>query len=381
MAFNPEKSLTYTRYLVMKRLISAHTRANTTCALVCGQRVAGMSKLGDPNAGAFFGGKNLGIGKRAEILGSANHVIRRQSEQADESEGVGLDGDIPSATKFGDEMVDLAATHWSDFWVGMRVHKDRVDDAKGDTAIASVFEETVAMYLDQKLATKNKNLITGTLSASQQDEYTWTNNIGLIHAISDGVGAESAYAQYARKDRTVETYLKANVVAAATLVTNGVLANTVPTFEMFRAVRYITTYGAPALKIAGGAKCWGLPPDLWIVLANALDDKSSIYFSAGQPIPQYGIMTGMDQPSFMKDDMLFYIEQDLPAGTAIGLTLEEICYEVQKGNNWVVEPWVPKWKYEEASKKYYWSKIHCKDRLTLKDLRGFTKITGLTAVA
>ena len=387
MAWIQENIDTYVKTLIQPTLHSDFTVQKVLLAVLAGQDVTSKDRLGDPQNGVTFGGRKLGKAQKASLNGSYNHEFRFQKSQTDAPSTVDRAGATPVASGFAEDNVGTAETRWAQKMAPVKIRQDTLDDARnvggrmGKIKIASAMEEAISFTIQQMLEDKQADIWTGTLTAAKQDDRKWDNMVGVQHAVSDGSSSgETAFIDYGRVDRTVETQLQSNVNLAATLVTNGFLASTKVELNIVRKIGNTSSLGGPILK-ANGAGVHDLvitTPDLWNVMADEADDETVIHRS--DKMPAAVAVHGFSQPLIMKDNSVIIYDTDCPSGELYTLSTRSWLYEVQSGHNFNMSTFKKKWELEEGGEHYQWANLDVKDRLTCREPWLNTKITGLTTV-
>lgn len=377
MAISYDQVNIWVRELIKPKLHSSYVQMKPLLYVLAGKTVANLDSLGDPQAGVVWGGAGIGRATMLQQAGSFNHRFSYQKTEADASSHVALDGATPTATVYGDDLVDNAETRWTDFWGPLRLRKDRLDAAissGNNLRVASLTEAAVSMGFNRHLQKHQSELWTGTLTEAQQDLEVWPNYIGVQHTC-DGSGTDF----YGGKDRSSETELRGKEYTAGALATAGAIASggTVPLLRMVRWLKSENTTGGVANRYAGAGDLAITTPSLWNVLANEAEGQHTIYDSQTQ-IPGMMLSRSMQYPVIKKDTTLITYDPDCPDGEFYLLSTDFWVFEVQKGNNFAIDEWQKKWLNDEGGAKYLYTQIHAKTRLTCyrPDLQ--VKITGLT---
>jgi hypothetical protein len=374
MAINFDQVNVHVRQLIKKQLFSSFVQVKPLIWFLAGQSVQSLDTLGDPKSGAVFGGIALGQATMKTQAGSFQHEFRFQSAEPDASSHVTLDGSTPVSTVFVDDLMKKAATRWTNFMAPLRIRQHRLDAAKGDLAIGSLFEEAMAVGFNKSLEKHQTELWTGTLTEAQQDLEVWPTYLGLQHTC-DGTGTDF----YGGQSRATYDMLRGKEYAATALATAGAItaSTTVPLLQMFRHMKTNNTVGGIANRYAGAGSLVITTPDLWNVLATEAEGKHTI-FDSNTEVPGMMLHTGMKYPIIKKDTTFITYDPDCPSGELYQLTPEFWVYEVEKGNNFKVMDWKNKWETDEGGAYYVWNQIFAKARLTCHRPDLQIKITGLT---
>ena len=381
MAWSDEGINTYVRDLIRPKLNSTFTKAKPLLAWLIGSAGTGKDSLGDPNVGAFFGGETIGMGERAVINGSLTHKFRYQSGQTDSAEVRGSDdSDTPTAGSFAEDNTGTAGVNWTHFWNPIKVREDSVLNAQNGgmsgemtrLKIASVIEEAVGMGFQRQLEKQQSKLWSGTLSSAQQSHstQTWADYIGVTHWVSDGASTgETGYATVGGVDRTVETELKAFSPyttaghSAATISARKLRQFRLGIFNSYTAGPYTD---GPRSRWNNAGSLVITTPTLWETIADDVTNSTSSTRNVdANNIPQFA-KAGFTNPVVMVDDMTVVFDWDCPANHVFWLTPETWTYEIQKGANFMIEPWQKKWLNEEGGAYYRWTQVHHKARLTCR---------------
>lgn len=379
MAWVQENIDTLVRSNITPELHSKFVDAKVLLAILAGKDKAALDRLGDPKAGVMFGGDTIKPVRRMMLNGSYNHEFRFQASQTDESEIVERGGVTPVASGFAEDHTGTAETRWCQFMTPVKIRQDTLDDAQGNMLkIADAMEEAIAMGFQRHLEKYQSQFWTATLTSAQQNERKWAGHIGLVHAVSDGVTDSSNYATYGRVDRTVETQLKANVNAAATLVTNGHLATTKVELDLIRRLNIIPSIGGLLHK--GQGEGVGdiviTTPDLWAVMATEADDNA--VFNRGDTMPASVAVHGFKNPVILKDNTRIVFDKDCPSGELYLLSTRSWSFEIQKGHNFQLGGFKKDWELTQGGEYIQWAHIDTKSRLTCREPWLQTKVTGLT---
>lgn len=366
----------YVRDLIKPMLHSAFARAKPLTAWLAGESTTGLDKLGDPDVGLFYGGKDLGIGQKSQISGSVTHKFRFQKDQTDAATNVTAGGDTPVAGGFAEDNVGTCGVNWTQFMAPIKVREDSIlnavngggSDEMVRLKIADILEEAVSQGFQKSLESLQTNLWTGTLTAAQQAAtvQTWANCIGVLHWCDDAVLGTTTYNIVGGVNRLGgdgQGVLKGNVVDGDTI------GSTI-TLRQLRKMRLLTNpdgtnnlpNGALRSKRANAGNLIILNPTLWEKLANDADSNNQIN---SNDIPQFA-RTGHMNPAIRLDDSFLVWDHDCPANTFVMLTTADWVFEVQQGSNFVIGDWTKKWESEEGGGFYRWTNIHAKYRLTCR---------------
>ena len=126
MAWVDENINTYVRDLIRPVLHSTYVSVRPLLAILAGRDKANLDRLGDPDAGAFWGGNNIGIGERNMLSGSLTHKFRYQKSQTDAAAVVTEGAATPTSTVFSEDNVGTAGVNWTHFWNPIKVREDSV---------------------------------------------------------------------------------------------------------------------------------------------------------------------------------------------------------------------------------------------------------------
>ena len=373
LAWKDEAINTYVRDLITPVLQSSYAKTKPLLAFLAGSSTTGLDKLGAPSVGAFYGGKAIGMGERQTLNGSKTHVWRYQKGQTDAASNVAAGAATPTSTLFAEDNVGTIGVNWTSFWCPIKVREDSVlnaqnagSEAQARIQIASVIEEAVAQGFQRMLEKHQAQLWTGTLTSAQQDHdtQTWGDYIGVQHWCDDGV-ADTDMTHVGGVARTTHTELKGNVTTGVTTIL----------LRKCRQARLTTAYGAIRQKYASAGNLIITTPTLWEKLANEADGKNQIN---SNDIPQFA-RAGFTNPAIRLYDALIVWDHDCPSGEVYVLTPEFWVFEVQRGANFMIEPWTRKWVTEEGGAFYRWTTIRAKTRLTCRRPDLQVKLTDVTA--
>ena len=384
MAWVDENINTYVRDLIRPKLHSTYVAVKPLLAILAGQDKANLDRLGDPKAGAFWGGKSIGIGERGMLAGSLTHKFRSQKSQTDAASVVQAGGATPTSTGFGEDNVGTAGVNWTHFWNPLKVREDSILNAQnvsgtngemGRLQIASILEEAVSMGFQRSLEKQQAQLWAGTLSSAQQDfsVQTWADYIGVTHWCGNGV-ATSTEATVGGVDRTSHTQLKGNEVAVGS--TDFGDGNGELNLRGIRKVRLLGTYGSIRKRQANAGNLIITTPDIWEGLANEAESKNQINSSDIRELA----VAGFKNPLIRHDDALIAWDHDCPSGHVYFLTPESWTFELQSGANFEIEPWERKWRVDEGGEYYRFTNIHTKSRLVCRRPDLQVKLTGVVAL-
>jgi hypothetical protein len=254
----------------------------------------------------------------------------------------------------------------------LRVRQNRLDAARGDLAVGALLEEVVNFGVNKNLQKHQSEMWTGTLTEAEQDEELWNTYLGLQHTV-DGTGGDF----YARLDRDTYTALAGKEYTATALATAGGASGTVPLLKGIRIIRTDNTVGGIANRYSQAGSLCITTAALWNVLANEAEGKYTIFDTPGSA-PSFFKGVGAQFPMIVKDTTVITYDPDCPSGELYVLTPEFWVYEVDRANNFKIEPWQKKHLNDEGGQRYLYTQIYAQTRLTSyrNDLN--VKITGCT---
>ena len=384
MAWVDENINTYVRDLIRPVLHSTYVSVRPLLAILAGRDKANLDRLGDPDAGAFWGGNNIGIGERNMLSGSLTHKFRYQKSQTDAAAVVTEGAATPTSTVFSEDNVGTAGVNWTHFWNPLKIREDSILNAQnvsgkngemGRLQIASIIEEAIGMGFQRALEKQQSNLWTSELSAGQQSfsAQTWPGYIGVQQWCDDG-GVTSGAATVGGVDRTVETELKGNAKSVGS-TDFGDGAGEV-NIRGIRQVRLFDMYGSVRKKYASAGNLIVTTPEIWEGISNAADLRNQVNSS---DIREFAI-SGFKNPLVKIDDALVAWDHDCPDGEMYFLTPEFWTFEIQSGANFAVEPWQRKWLVDEGGEYYRFTNIHTKSRLVCRRPDLQVKLTDVVAL-
>ncbi len=382
MSIDFDQANVHVRQLIKPKLNSSFVQTKPLIYFMAGQSIANLDGLGDPQmsekgaSGTIIGGAGIGQATLAMQQGSYQHEFRFQNEETDDAAHVGLAGEAdaatPVATKFGDDLMKKGAVRWTDFMAPLRIRSHRLDAAKGDLAVGALMEETVNMGMNKNLQKHQSQLWTGTLTEGQQDEEVWNTYLGVQHAC-DGSGGDF----YAGQDRDTYTVLRGKEYTATALATAGGASGTVPLLKGIRIMRTDNTVGGIANRYSRAGSLCITTAAIWNVLANEAEGKYTIFDSPGSS-PQFLKGVSAQFPMIIKDTTVITYDPDCPSGELYLLTPEFWVFEIDRANNFRIEPWQKKHLNDEGGERYVYTQIYAQTRLMCyrNDLQ--VKITGAT---
>lgn len=324
-----------------------------------------------PDASSVFGTGRLGQAQMEDVLGTMNHHFRYVLNEPDNGAAVEYGGDTPQATagEFDEDRFGTAETRWTHFMEPMRIRKHSLEQAKGETAVGSILEETMIPVWERFIKRINQGLWSGTLNAAGQNARVWQQFLGLTHALTkDNV--------YGRVDRSNSdaTNLNPVVVDAA-----ADLATTIVDLDIMRQVN---TGGIDAVGdgLASkdpngvGATLGITDSKTWNELASQSEGRGNIVHGG---IKDH-FVSGFRYPIIEHDNGWYTWDPNCPAGELYLLNLETWLMEVLRGHNFAWLGFTDKSKSEEGGGYYEWGHFSFQGRLTCRAPWLNCRITNLT---
>lgn len=373
MAYVREGINAHVREHIEKHIRSSFVSFNPLFYFLGMSKPDGMNDLGRPKTGAVFGGKRMTGAQQKTTLGSPFHQIRFAKAEPNDGGTITFGGATPTAAAFAEDNFGTAETRWTHYREPYSMRKHTLEFAKGADAVANVVDDSIAPVWERFVKRINADFWAGTLTGAQQANNVWSSVLGLTHT-------GTTNNTYGRVDRSVETALNPLVINAATQ-----LPSTVVSLDINRKVNvgFVDALGATIQGLATkssngtGPTLFLTTPALWNELANQADGRFQIHLNG---IPEAGI-GGFKFPIIQQDNVFYVWDPTCPAGTMVGLNLDEWCVEVQEGHNFINTPLVDKAETEQGGEYIMWGSFDAMLRLTCRapDI-GIVRITGLTTV-
>lgn len=349
---------------VLPQIKSNFADTKPLLALLVGQDVAEMDKLGDPNTGAVFGGRDLmGEATRDVVSGDEEHEVMYQKAQTDAATTIDYRGSVPSASVWAEDSFGTAAFRWSDYWGAIKFGQHSVDSAAnseghGELRIQSIVEMATQQGFQQLIEKIHNDLVTGSLTSSQQDDRLWNNLIGIQQAVSDGGVTDSQGTHYGRVDRTAETQLQAVVKDASTEASNGNIPDQKVRLDLIR--KALLDYGLTK-KFAGAGTFSVVPMDMFSTLLEEAEDRNLRVVEGN--IPDMGL-EGFKSTVIQYGRTMITYDPSIPSGELYVLTPRSWIFEIQRGANFQLDDTIKeKWRLEEGGGYYNYGNLHAKCRL------------------
>ena len=347
MAYVREGLSAYVRESFQRKLENPFARFRPWLSFLALVSVERLTKLGRPNTAAVFGDlSGLGRGELRRLgHGTGMHFNFIKYEPND---GATLShrGSTPVATVFGEDNAGMMETRWAHYVEPMRIGKSSLDDATGPSAIMSIMDNTTSITMERLLKRVNDDLLSGTLSADQQNLVRWPNLLGVTHLLT-------ADNTYGRVDRQVETNLNPVVINYGAAVD----------LDLIDKINHgATGIVGRAQKRPDGQGCnlHVVHPAKWQVLRAEAEGMYSIQI----PSAPTNAAVGAKRPAIRYGDNWITYDDDLPVAEMYSTRIESWILEVDPRYNFVPQKFVLKSDVEEGGEFYEWSNIHAKLRLT-----------------
>lgn len=364
MAWNKTNIDVFLRRNVLPTVHSNFSNTKPLLWIMVGRDKAELEKLGNPQTGLQFGGRQLmGEATRKVTTGSEKHELVYQKDQTPATSTLDYQAtSTPTqSTGFAEDNFGTAEFNWTDYWTPVRFSQHAVDHAEGNRVqVESIVELATMQAVQRHMEKIQTDLVTGT--PSSQTTRLWDSLIGMQHTISDGSTDSSSFATYGNVDRTSETELAAIVKDVDTEVSNGDLADTKVRLDLIRKAKI--GYGLNK-TFAGAGDFVVVGADLFETLAQEAEDRNLRTITGG--IPEVG-MEGFKLPIIEYGDSLVTFDRDVPDGEMWILTSRSWMMEFAQGANFTLDSGFHQaWREEEGGGYYNWGHFHSKSRLICRE--------------
>lgn len=365
----------YVRQNIEEKINSSFIQLNGLLYFLAGQSLETKGAFGQPNFSQVYGTGGMGQAERRTAMGDIDHLFRYQKAQIIDGSTVQYGGATPVASAYSEDNVETAGTRWTMNKEPFKIRRASLDATKGSRlAIGNLIDESVMMKTNSLLVTLNQQFWSGTLTATQQEQILWSNYLGLTHTLT-------ANNTYARKDRSVTTYLNPLSINASTQ-----LASTTVDLNIDRFVNVGGTFvagqpirGLTRRSVGGkGASLFITTPELWQSLALQADGVAQIFTNG---IPEHAI-SGFKMPVIQRGSVYYISDEFCPAGEMYGLNLDTWMYEVHAKYNFKVpsaDEWTLESKVVQGGADIFFASIEHQARLTCRQPWSNCRIYGLVA--
>ena len=354
MAYVREGLSAYVRESFQRKLENPFARFRPWLSFLSLVSVERLTKLGRPNTAAGFGDlSGLGRGELRRLGHGTGMHFNFVKYEPNDGATLSHRGSTPVATVFGEDNAGMMETRWSHYVEPMRIGKSSLDDATGPSAIMSIMDNTTSITMERLLKRGNDDLLSGTLTAAEQNLVRWPNLLGVTHLLT-------ADNTYGRVDREVETSLNPVVIDASD---TAVLADRLIDLDLIDKINHGNgAIVGRAQKSADGQGCnlHVVHPKLWQVLRVEAQGMYAIQIP-GSPT---NAAVGAKRPAIRYGDNWITYDDDLPQTEMYSTRIEAWILEVDPRYNFVPQKFVLKSDVEEGGEFYEWSNIHAKLRLT-----------------
>ncbi|MDP3972433.1 MAG: hypothetical protein Q8P61_05950 [Candidatus Nanopelagicales bacterium] len=383
MAYLREGLDAYVREHFDTRLNSTFVQRNPLLYMLGLRSVEGKTKLGQPKAGAIFGGVNLGESKRKEMLGSKEVFYSYVKSEPNDGGYVDYGGATRTASTFVEDNKGQLAYRWVDYQEPMKVRQHSLLFAKGESAIGSILDDGMAQTWTRMQKRINTLLWSGGTAANgssvnmnteaEQAREVWREPLGLRYV----VGTQNNI--LGRVNRTSETILNPFQIASATA-----FSSTVIDLDVNRKVNngYVDATSSDVVdgianKNDNGIGCnlFILPPILFNEVASQADARG---INVRKGVEGHSV-TGFEGSVIEHDGVHYIWDKDCPSGTMYCLDLDQIVVEVSPTANFTWGGFNDKTK-EEGGEKYDWGNYDAMLRLGYLKPWLMGTVTGLTAI-
>jgi len=330
-------------------------------------------KAGRPSKAKFFGsGMGMSKAEKIEKLGSMDHQITFVKEEPDDGTEVSYGGSAPTPAGFAEDNAGTAEFRWTHFMEPLKFRKHSLQFAKGDTQVRSIVDQMSRPVQNRLFKRVSSAFWTGSLNAAQQNAKVWAGVIGIENQVNEND-------TWGRVDRSSETELNANVLAAGTDIGDG----TAVSLDMIRKINHGFTkesggdFEGIATKTTSGegANCVITHPELYQSLASEAEGHYQI-FQGGVPGSALG---GFKRPIIAYDNTYVTYDPFCPSGKMFALNLGAWSLEVQQGYDWTFSGLQDNSKLQFGGDLIEWGHYEYMPRFICHAPHLQTVVTGLTA--
>lgn len=306
----------------------------------------GRNNLGRPNTSAVFGGATKTKAQVQTTLGTNDRQIRYVKNEPNDGGNISFGGSTTSASDFAEDRFGTAQLRWTHIMEPMKIRKHSLDNAKGDTAVRSIADDSMNPIWERFVKRVNQGLWTDTLTATQQNQVIWQGFMSIQHQLT----ADNIFGTV---DRSVETELNPTAINATTQFPSRAIE-----LDMIRKINvgFNDELGADIKGLvtrsanATGANCWITTPALWYPLSTEAEGRYQVFENG---LPDKGL-AGFKYPIIKMDNSYVTFDNYCPAGEMYGLNLSTWMIEIQAGHNFNWSGFTPKWRTEEGGGYYEW---------------------------
>lgn len=357
----------YTRENFTRRLINPYARFHPMMAFMGLVSVERLTRLGRPRTPAVFGDlAQLGRGELRR-LGHSNAIFWNfQDYEPNDGSTVKHRDVTPTASVFGEDNAGMTEVRWAHYMEPMKVGKSSLDDATGPSAIMSIMDNATAITFERLLKRVNADLLSGTLTAAQQNLVRWESVIGLDHVLTRNN-------TYARLLRSSHDQLNPIAVVAGTDT-----ATTAVSLDLIDIINHgNATVNGRASRSPDGQGCnlHFVHPVLW----QSLKEESAGLYSIVLPSMPNNAMIGSKRPAIRYGDNWITYDDTMATTEMNSTRIESWVMEVDPRYNFVPQPFVQKSEHEEGGEFIEWSLVHAKLRHSNREPWINAQTTGLTA--
>lgn len=384
MGYSREGINAHVREYFTKRLNSSFVQRNPLLYMLGMRSAEGKTKLGQPKAGAIFGGADLGESQVREMSHSKEIYHTYVKEESNDGGYVDYGGATRTASGFAEDNAGQIAFRWTDHQEPLKIRTHSLFFARGESAIGDIVERASAPVWTRFQKRINTLLWYGGTgsngssvnmnSALEQGREVWREPLGLVYAI----GTQNN--MYGRADRSQITMLNPFHINAATA-----FPTTIVDLDVNRAVNngYVDNTSSAVVdgianKNENGVGCnlFITTPLLFNCLAAQADARG---INVRRGVEGHSV-TGFENSVIEHDNVYYTWDKDCPAGTMYCMDLDTILMEIASGKNFTFSGFTDKSQTEEGGEKYEWGNYETMFRLSVTKpwLNGV--ITNLTAI-
>lgn len=383
MAYSREGINAHVREYFDTRLNSTFVQRNPLLYMLGFRSAEGRTKLGQPKAGALFGGKNLGSAQVKEMAGSKEIYHTYVKEEPNDGGYVDFGGNAKTATAFAEDNAGQIRFRWTHQQEPLKIRQHSLFFAKGESGIGDIVERAADPVWTRFQKRINTLLWYGGTGAngsavnmnslSEQNREIWREPLGLKYAI----GTQSNI--YGGTDRSSETLLNPFLINAATA-----FSTTIVDLDINRKVNNGYINAATSAAVDGvankdeagvGCKLFITTPVLFNELAAQADARG---INVRNGLEGHSV-TGFEYSVIEHDNVFYTWDKDCPSGTMYCLNLDTVLVEVASGMNFKWNGFRDKSMLEEGGAKYEYGEYETMLRLSVTKPWLSGSVVGLTA--
>lgn len=335
--------------------------------------VNGDQGAGRPSKAKFFGSAmGMSSAEKMQKLGSMDHQISFVKSEPDDGGTVTYGGTAPTAAAFAEDNAGTAEFRWTHYMEPLKFRKHALQFAKGDTQVRSIVDQMSRPVQERMFKRISTDFWTGSLNSTAQNQRVWQGVIGVENQVNEND-------TWGRVDRSTETELNANVLAAGTDIGDSTTVN----LDMIRRINHGFTkesggdFEGIATKTTDGrgAYCVITHPQIYQSLAAESQGHYQIHQSG---IPGSGL-GGFKKPIIEYDTSYITYDPFCPAGKMYLLYLDAWSLEVQQGYDWTFTGLQDNSKLQYGGDLIEWGYYEYMPRFICHAPHLQTVITGLTS--